>query len=296
MSFPHLLLALAVIVVWGTNFVIIKLGLGELPPLLFATLRFFFSCVPWLIFVRRPAVPWRLLIANGFFLGFGMFGVLFIAMRGDIAPGVASLVVQTQAFFTIGLSMVLLGERMRAFQAAGLALCVAGLVVFFMHVDAATTARGLLLTLAAGLSWAIANIVAKKASQSGPSFNMLGYMVWSSVFAVPPLLLASLALEGPERIADGLMHATWFGWTASVWQGIANTLFGYGAWNWLLARYPAATVSPLSLLIPVVGMASAALWFGEPLPPWKFEAGALILLGLMTITLWPRLRARFASA
>lgn len=312
MSFSHLLLALAVIVVWGTNFVIIKLGLGELPPLLFATLRFFFSCVPWLFFIRRPAVSWWLLIANGFFLGFGLFGVLFIAMRSDIAPGIASLMVQTQAFFTIGLSMLLLGERLRAFQAAGLALCVAGLVMLFLHVDATTTTRGLILTLGCGLSWAIANLAAKKASQNGAvgniqvgasldarsqsrtrEFSMLGFMVWSSLFAVPPLLLASLIFEGPQRIADSLAHATWFGWVASVWQGIANTLFGYGAWNWLLARYPAATVSPLSLLVPVVGMASAAVWFGEPLPLWKLEAGALVLLGLMTITLWPRLRARF---
>jgi len=292
MSLSHLLLALAVIVVWGTNFVIIKLGLGELPPLLFATLRFFFSCVPWLFFIRRPAVPWRLLIANGVFLGFGMFGVLFIAMRHDIAPGVASLVVQTQAFFTIGLSMLLLGERLRVFQAAGLALCIAGLAEFFVHVDATTTTLGLLLTLGCGLSWAVANLVAKKAGK----IDMLGFMVWSSVFAVPPLLLSSFVFEGPQRIVDGLAHATWFGWTASIWQGIANTLFGYGAWNWLLARYPAATISPLSLLVPVVGMASAAVWFGEPMPAWKLEAGALVLLGLMTITLWPRLRARFASA
>ena len=295
MSFPHLLLALAVIVVWGTNFVIIKLGLGELPPLLFATLRFFFSCVPWLLFIRRPAVPWRFLVANGFFLGFGLFGLLFIAMRNDIAPGVASLMVQTQAFFTIGLSMILLGERLRAFQVVGLALCVAGLVVLFLHVDASTTTLGLLLTLGCGLSWAIANMVAKKASQFDRSLSMLGFMVWSSLFAVPPLLLASLAFEGPQRIAEGLAHASWFGWAASVWQGVANTLFGYGVWNWLLARYPAATISPLSLLVPVVGMASAAIWFHEPLPSWKLEAGAFVLLGLMTITLWPRLRARFAS-
>lgn len=316
MSLSHLLLALAVIVVWGTNFVIIKLGLGEFPPLLFATLRFFFSCVPWLLFIRRPAVPWRLLIANGVFLGFGLFGVLFIAMRNDIAPGIASLVVQTQAFFTIGLSMLLLGERLRAFQAAGLALCIGGLVMLFLHVDASTTTLGLVLTLGCGLSWAVANMVAKKAGQAisiekcgqgrplldsrdhggSQKISMLGFMVWSSLFAVPPLLLASLVFEGPQRIADALAHANWFGWTASIWQGVANTLFGYGAWNWLLARYPAATISPLSLLVPVVGMASAAVWFGEPLPMWKLEAGALVLLGLMTITLWPRLRARFASS
>jgi len=286
MSFPHLLLALAVIVVWGTNFVIIKLGLGELPPLLFATLRFIFSCLPWLFFIRRPAVPWRLMIANGVLIGFGMFGVLFIAMRHDVAPGVASLMVQTQAFFTIALSMLLLGERLRAYQAVGLALCIGGLVEFFFHVDATTTTLGLILTLISGLSWAIANLVAKRAGK----IDMLAFMVWSSVFAVPPLLVASLVFEGPHRIVAGLASATWFGWAASVWQGVGNTLFGFGAWNWLLARYAAATISPLSLLVPVVGMASAAIWFGEPLPLWKLAAGALIMLGLATITLWPRLR------
>jgi O-acetylserine/cysteine efflux transporter len=311
MAFPHLLLALAVILVWGTNFVVIKLGLGELPPLLFATLRFAFSCLPWVFFVRRPPAAWGLMIANGLFLGFGMFGVLFIAMRADVTPGVASLLVQTQAFFTIGLSMLLLGERVRVFQLVGLAFCVAGLALFFVHVDANTTLRGLLLTLGCGLSWAIANLVAKRAATSSEayvrahspagsggneheqSFSMLGFMVWSSLFAVPPLLAASFVLEG-DRIGAALLHASAFGWIASVWQGVANTLFGFGAWNWLLARYPAATVSPLSLLIPVVGMASAALAFGEPLPAWKLEAGALILLGLVTITLWPRLRSRFA--
>ncbi len=297
MSISHLLLALAVVIVWGTNFIVIKLGLGDFPPLLFATLRFLFSCVPWLIFIRRPQVAWSLLIANGVFLGFGMFGLLFIAMRADIAPGIASLVVQTQAFFTIGLSMLLLGERLRAFQAAGLALSIGGLALFFLHTDATTTLFGLSLTLAAALSWAIANLVAKRAAvtRQGDQVDMLGFMVWSSIFAVPPLLLASLLFEGWQHIASALVHADWIGWGASVWQGIANTLFGYGIWNWLLARYPAATVSPLSLLVPVVGMSSAAIAFAEPLPAWKLEGGALVLLGLATITLWPRVRRRFAA-
>jgi O-acetylserine/cysteine efflux transporter len=311
MSIPHLLLALAVVIVWGTNFVIIKFGLGEFPPLLLASLRFFFSCIPWLVFVRRPQVPWRLLVGNGVFLGFGLFGVLFIAMRADISPGIASLLVQTQAFFTIGLSLLLLGERVRLFQLAGLALSVAGLAMFFLHVDATTTLLGLLLTLLCGFSWAIANMLVKSASvhvqrdqrvaSSNPSsalrpkLDMLAFMVWSSLFAVPPLLAASLVLDGFPRIVSALAHADAAGWMSALWQGIANTLFGYGAWNWLLARYPAATVSPLSLLVPVFGMATAAIVYAEPLPAWKLEGGALVLLGLLTITLWPRFRARFAT-
>jgi O-acetylserine/cysteine efflux transporter len=292
MAPAHLLLALAVVIVWGTNFVVIKLGLAEFPPLLFATLRFALSFLPWLLFVRRPPVAWRWLAGNGLFLGFGMFGLLFIAMRADITPGVASLVVQTQAFFTIGLSMLLLGERVRAFQAAGLALCVAGMAVLFAHTDATLTARGLLLTLCAGLSWSFANLIAKRAGK----IDMLGFMVWSSLFAVPPLLLASLVFEGPQRIGEALAQANWIGWSAAFWQGAANTLFGYGAWNWLLARYPAATVSPLSLLVPVFGMLAASLAYGEPLPGWKLGACALLLAGLAVIALWPRIGARLARA
>jgi O-acetylserine/cysteine efflux transporter len=232
MSIAHLLLALAVVIVWGTNFVIIKFGLGEFPPLLLASLRFFFSCVPWLLFIRRPQVPWRLLVGNGVFLGFGLFGILFIAMRADISPGIASLLVQTQAFFTIGLSMLLLGERVRTFQLAGLALSVAGLAMFFLHVDATTTLLGLLLTLLCGFSWAIANMVVKAASthvqrdQSavtpgapqvpGKNLDMLAFMVWSSLFAVPPLFAASLAFEGSTRIMAALAQADAVGWVSAL--------------------------------------------------------------------------------
>ncbi len=288
MTPAHLLLALFVIVIWGSNFVVIRWGLDEFPPLLLATLRFVFSVLPWLFFIRRPQVPWRLLVGNGVFMGFGMFGLLFIAMRADISPGMASLVMQTQAFFTIGLAMVLLRERLRGFQMAGLVLCVAGMAVLFTHVDASMTTRGLLLALTGALCWAIANLIAKRAGR----VDMLGFMVWSCLFAVPPLLVSSWLLEGSDAIVQSLANASWVGWSAALWQGIGNSLFGFGAWNWLLARYPAATVSPLSLLVPVVGMASSAWALGEPLSLWKIEAAALVLAGLLVITLWPRWRAR----
>ena len=111
MPLSHLLLALAVVAVWGTNFVVIKWGLAELPPFLFATLRFALSAFPLLLFVRRPAVAWRKLAAFGVLLGVGQFGVLFYAMRADISPGLASLAIQIQVFFTIGLAMAFERER-----------------------------------------------------------------------------------------------------------------------------------------------------------------------------------------
>lgn len=290
MPLSHLLLTLAVVVVWGTNFVVIRYGLDAFPPLLFATLRFAFSLLPWVLLVKRPAMPWRFLAGNGLFLGFGMFGLLFIAMREDITPGVASIMVQTQAFFTIALAMVFLRERLRRYQGVGLALCLAGLVVLFANVDGSVTTRGLLLTLAGGLCWAVANLIAKRAGR----VDMLGFMVWSSLFAIPPLLACSLWLEGAGAIGATLADASWPAWAAAVWQGVANTLFGYGAWNWLLARHPTAVIAPFSLLVPVVAMLSSVIVLDEALPLWKVQAMVLLMAGLAVIALWPRLQARLA--
>ncbi|MFW5328862.1 EamA family transporter [Hydrogenophaga sp. ZJX-1] len=289
MPINHLLLALAVVFVWGTNFVVIRWGLDGLPPFLFATLRFTFSALPWLLFIPRPTAPWRKLAAFGVLLGVGQFGLLFLAMRSSISPGLASLVVQVQVFFTIGLSLLLMGERVRGFQIVGLLLALAGLGVIALNLDAAVvTWLGLGLVLSAAFFWAGANLVVKSL---GP-VNMLHFMVWSSVFAVPPLLAISWFIEGPALMQSAVTHATPLVWASVLWQALGNTLFGYGVWNWLLARHPAATVAPLALLVPVFGMGASALSLGESLPGWKLGAATLVLCGLAVIVLWPRLRAR----
>jgi O-acetylserine/cysteine efflux transporter len=291
MPIAHLLLALAVVFVWGTNFVVIRWGLDGLPPFLFATLRFTFSALPWLLFIPRPTAPWRKMAAFGVLLGVGQFGLLFLAMRSSISPGLASLVVQVQVFFTIGLSLLLMGERVRGFQIAGLLLALAGLGVIALNLDAAVvTWLGLGLVLSAAFFWASANLVIKSL---GP-VNMLHFMVWSSVFAVPPLLAISWFIEGPALMQSAVTQATPLVWASVLWQALGNTLFGYGVWNWLLARHPAATVAPLALLVPVFGMGASALSLGESLPGWKLGAAALVLGGLAVIVLWPRLLVRLS--
>jgi O-acetylserine/cysteine efflux transporter len=282
----HLLLALAVVFVWGTNFVVIRWGLDGLPPFLFATLRFAFSALPWLFFIPRPTAPWRKIAAFGVLLGVGQFGLLFLAMRSSISPGLASLVVQLQVFFTIGLSLWLMGERVRGFQIAGLLLALAGLGVIAANLDASVTLLGMGLVLSAAFFWSLANLVVKSL---GP-VNMLHFMVWSSLFAVPPLLALSWLIEGPALMRSAVEQAGALVWASVLWQAVGNTLFGYGVWNWLLARHPAATVTPLALLIPVFGMGASAVSLGETLPGWKLGAAALVLLGLAVIVLWPRWR------
>ena len=188
----HFLLALAVVAVWGSNFVVIKLALGHLPPFLFAALRFTLACVPAVFFLPRPRVGWRNLASYGVLIGVGQFGLLYLAINGHISPGIASLVVQTQVFFTIGLSMRLSGERVQTFQWLALLLASAGIATIGLHTDGTTTLLGLVLVLCAALSWAGGNMVAKAGSPS----NMLAYVVWSSAFAVPPLLMLSYVMEG----------------------------------------------------------------------------------------------------
>ena len=287
----HFLLALAVVAVWGTNFVVIKVALEQMPPLLFATLRFTLAVFPAIFFLPRPAVPWRNLAAYGLLIGMGQFGLLFVAMNGHISPGLASLVIQTQVFFTIGLAMHLSGERLQPVQWLALALATAGIGVIVGHTDGSTTVLGLALILCAALCWAGGNIVARQAGK----IDMVAYVVWSSLAAAPALAALSLALEGWDAVAVGLQAATPATWAAVLWQSWGNSLFGYAAWGWLLARYPAATITPMALLVPLFGMGASALWLGEGLPPWKLTAAALVLGGLALNLLWPRLRAFLAK-
>ncbi|MCV0440503.1 MAG: EamA family transporter [Hydrogenophaga sp.] len=285
MPTTHLLLALSVVFVWGTNFVVIRWGLDGLPPFLFATLRFALSALPWLLFIPRPTAPWRKIATFGVLLGVGQFGLLFLAMRSSISPGLASLVVQLQVFFTIGLSLWLMGEKVRGYQVIGLLLALAGLGVIAAHLDATVTLLGIGLVLGAAFFWSLANLTVKSL---GP-VNMLHFMVWSSLFAVPPLFALSWLIEGPQLMAESVRQASTLVWASVLWQAVGNTLYGYGLWNWLLARHPAATVTPLALLIPVFGMGASALSLGESLPGWKLGAAALVLMGLAVIVCWPLL-------
>ncbi|HEY8878389.1 MAG TPA: EamA family transporter [Roseateles sp.] len=285
MPLRHFLLALAVVAIWGSNFVVIKYALHTLPPMTLAVLRFSFALVPACFFLRRPQVDWRNLAGYGVLIGVGQFGLLYLAMRSQISPGLASLVVQTQVFFTLLLAVRIRKEKVLGTQWLGLALAAGGVAVIAAHVDGTTTALGVITVLAAAFSWACANLLTQRAGR----IDMLAYVVWSSAFAVPPLLVLAWLIDGPQAMAAGLAASDAGTWAAVLWQSIGNTLFGYGVWSWLLARHPAGRIVPMALLVPVFGMGSASLLLGEPLPAWKLVAAALVLAGLAINLFGPRL-------
>ena len=282
----HLLLALAIVAVWGTNFVVIKLSLAAFPPFLFAALRYIFAFLPLVFFVPRPKTSWVNLCVYGLAVGVGQFGILYFAIDGRISPGLASLVIQTQVFFTIGFAMFFAKERLRTYQMLAVLVAMAGLGIIALHTDANTTFLGLILVVFCGFSWGVANTVSRRAG----SINMLSYVVWASAFAIPPLFAISFLFEGGwEHINASLTSAPVGAWAGVLWQSWGNTIFGYAAWAWLLSKHPAAVVAPAPLLVPIFGMGAAAYFLGESLPLWKILAAGLVIVGLIINLFWPNI-------
>jgi O-acetylserine/cysteine efflux transporter len=275
--------------------VVIKVSLDAFPPYLFAALRYIFALLPVVFFLPRPKVSWWNLCLYGLFTGVGQFGVMYYAINSQISPGLASLVVQTQVFFTVGFAMYFAKERLRLYQVAALVVAMTGLAIIALHTDTTTTVLGLVLVVFAGFSWGAANTVSRQAG----SINMLAYVVWASMFSIPPLLLLALLFEGGwSQMQASIAAASAGAWAGVLWQSWGNTLFGYAAWGWLLSKHPAAVVAPAPLLVPIFGMGASAFFLAEPLPLWKILAASLVIVGLVVNLFWPALhgwiKKRFA--
>jgi O-acetylserine/cysteine efflux transporter len=276
MSKSHQLLAFFVTLIWGTNFVFIKYGLDELPPFLFAAIRFFLVAFHLVFFMKRPKAGWGLIAAYGLLIGFGQFGVLFYAMQNDISPGLASLVVQTQIFFSIIFAIFMFKETIKPAQWIALLISFSGIALIGSKVDDNTTLLGLVLVLIAAMSWAMGNMVIKKAGK----VDIIAFLAYSSLFTVPVLFAMSLYFEGWTLMKSSIQSASMTSVYVVLWQTIGNTLIGYGIWNYLISRYNASVVTPWALLVPVSGMMASYLMLGEPMPIWKIIAALLILTGL----------------
>ncbi len=279
----HIALAVLLAFVWGLNFVFIRLALTDFPPLLLGALRFAIAALP-VFLLPRPPVSWGVLIAIGGTLFAGQFALLFPAMAVGMPPGLASIGLQIQAFITIAIAAVVLRERPSRRQLAGAAVAFAGLALVGTTVGTnGVTLAGFLLLLGAAACWASGNVMLRRA---GP-VDMLPLMSWLSLVPILPLLLMSLILEGPARIAGGLTSATWLSVGSLLYIAVVSTLFGYVVWGFLLKRYPAAVAAPFSLLVPVSGTLSSALILGETFGALRLAGMVLIFVGL-GVLVWPK--------
>ncbi len=275
--------ALAVVVIWGLNFVVMKLGLQSLSPWLLGALRFAAAALPFLLFVRPPPLPWRFIAGYGLVQGLGQFGFLFLGLKLGMTAGMASVVMQTQAFFTLLLAVPLLGERVHARQWLGVGVALGGLaLIASAHGEGPgqMTLAGFVLTLSAAGMWALSNLVARRASQIA-KYEPFPFVVWSSVFPIVPFALIALYTEGPQRVAQQLTGMGTAAWFAVLYLAWGATLLAYSLWTRLLQRHAAARVAPFSLLVPVVGLWAAWAAFGEMPVRWQWVGAGAVLMGLL---------------
>ncbi|MBQ5950472.1 EamA family transporter [Massilia sp. ST3] len=272
----HLLAAVGIVAIWGFNFVVIKLGLKDLPPLLLCALRFTLAALPAVFFVKRPEVPFGMILTYGLVMFGVQFAFLFGGMYLGVSAGLASLSLQLQSFITIGLAAWLLGERPTRFQIGGAVLAFSGIALVAANLGGDVSAPGLLAVILAALAWACGNLLSKRLGK----VNMFALVVWGSLVVPIPMFALSLLVEGPARIAGGIARMEWSTVAALAYLVYPTTLLGFAVWSRLLALYPAASIAPLTLLVPVFGMASSVLVLEEGLQPWKVAAFVLVILGL----------------
>jgi len=292
MARKDVLLAMLVVVAWGLNFVVIKVGLHAMPPLMLAGLRFLLVAFPALLFVARPKVPMRLLLGYGLTISFGQFAFLFCAIKFGMPAGLASLVLQAQAFFTIILGAGIFGERLHVKQLVGIALAVVGVLVL---IEASLTGQhipllGFMLTLAGAFSWACGNIFNKKIMQHSSRPAVMSLVVWSALIPIVPFMVCSLIFDGPAVMLKSVVAIDTTTLLSLVYLAFIATILGYGIWGTLLGRYETWRVAPLSLLVPVVGMASAALLLDEKLSVMQLAGAVLVMAGLYINVFGFRLR------
>ena len=271
------LAALVVIVAWGVNFVIVKLALVEIPPLLLGGLRFALVAFPAVLFVKRPSLPVLTVILYGATISLGQFASLFVAMYVGMPAGLASLVLQVQAFFTVIIGALVLREPIRPHNMLGILIASLGLVVIHQTaMPGSVPIVGLSLTLLAALFWASGNIVVKTAGKT----DMLSLVIWGALVPPIPFFIMSWFFEGSEAIRYSVENVSYIGISALVYQAFGATIVGYVLWGVLLNRHAVSKVAPLSLMVPVVGLISAAVFLGEDLMFLQWLGGAVVLIGL----------------
>lgn len=289
MNRRDLTLALLVVTVWGANFTVIKLGLDGIPPMLLIALRYTFAALPAIAFVKRPALGWRYSVAYGLTVGVGQFSCLFYAMNIGMPAGVASVVLQSQAFFTLLFAAILLKEALKVRQVIGLIVAGFGLYCIGGNVGSnglsSIPLGAFLLTLLAAVFWGFSNILvryaAKQTAFRGEKLDMLSLVVWSSLVPPIPLLAIAMILDTPKTLLHAVSNLTALSVFAVFYLAFCATLFGFGFWSILLAKYPAGRIAPFSLLVPVTGLITAQIVLGEQLSKIQWFGSMVIFLGLV---------------
>lgn len=306
----HLALAVIVTLIWGINFTFIAWSLESFPPLMLSAMRFFFTAIPLVLFIKPPKFNRTLFIyAIGTFVM--QYAFVFTAMHLGASAGLTALLLQLQIFITVSLAYFMLGEPVSRMQLVGMVIGVLGLAVIATNLGGDMPLLGFICILIAATGWSFGNIASKQASsqaarplsantpqpintavslapvttaQSAP-LSALSLVVWGGLIACVILTIASLIFETDSWQVATFTHASMKSWWALVFIVYISTLVGFGLWALLLSENNASKVTPFALLVPIFGMITSVLLTGEVVTWWKILAMGLILLGLVLANL-----------
>jgi O-acetylserine/cysteine efflux transporter len=289
--------ALVVVLIWGTNFIAMKYALHDMTPFQLGAVRYLFAVFPLILLVRPPKMAWKWVVLYGLFQGVGQFGLLFLSLKVGMSAALASVLLQTQVFFSALFAIALLRERPGRALLAGLLLAAVGIGCLAANYLApgantgGTNAAGFVLCLGSAAMWAVSNIVVRRAQRSTPRFDVVPFMVWSSLVPIIPFTLLSLAFDPAGT------HWNWSAWPAGTWLSLAYlgwfaTILAYALWTGLLKRHPVNRVAPFSLAVPVVGISSGILVLGDVISGWQWAGTALVVAALATVMFGARFVTR----
>lgn len=277
MKLQHVAMAVFVAIIWGLNFVIVKKGLTEFPPFIYGMGRFLISALPIFFFLKSRPAPWKTILSIGATLGFLKFAFMFTGIKMGMSAGLASLVLQSQVFFTVALSMIFLKSRLTANQITGMLLAFTGIIFIAIEMHGKSTFVGFILLIAAAVSWSVSNILYKKAGD----VDMFSLTIWTSLIPPLPMLGGYYIFDAPTAPLPVLSDVSMEGWLCLIYTACGSTWIGATLWGILLKNYPAPKVAPFALLIPVFGISSAWLFLGEELSFMGLVACSLIFIGLL---------------
>lgn len=297
----HIALAVLVTFIWGVNFTFIAWALESFPPLMLTALRFFFTAMPLVLFLKPPKFNRTLFIyAIGTFVM--QYAFVFTAMHLGASAGLTALLLQVQIFITVLLAYVILGEAVSRMQIIGMLVGVLGLGVIALNLGGDMPLVGFICILIAAIGWSFGNIASKqasmqqstsnistaapvnsnnKASNKSSALSALALVVWGGLIACVILILSSLLFENDAWALATFTQASFKSWLSLGFIVYISTLIGFGLWAHLLSQNIASKVMPFALLVPLFGMATSVLLLGEVVTWWKMLAMILILSGLI---------------
>jgi O-acetylserine/cysteine efflux transporter len=276
-------IAVMVAVIWGLAFVASRIALNELSPELMTALRFTIAALPCLV-VPRPKVSWPTLIAISFTLFLGQFLAQAYGIAHGVPVGLTSVIVQSQALFTVGFAAFLFGERPTRMQTLGIAIAAGGLLMICGTVGYDFSVSAFLVLMFSPICFAAGNLLLRRA-QGVPMFDLAA---WLCLVAAMPLLALTLASDGVQPTWHALSHLSFAATLCMLGIGLVSTCIAYWLWGRLLRDYTAAQVVPFALLVPFVGSAASSIVFGETFGPLRLAGMLTVIVGIAVMVLSKR--------